>query len=104
MIDIKSGDVAFIQTSQEPVFVLNIGPGTSLQQYPQLTGTVATVRRPSEGEQGIRHSIEYFAIEELESLASRQVRQIKEMEEMQNAFEKRSGKSTKPAGDIPLPN
>jgi len=82
MSKFKPSDVAFLRTTQEPVFVLDIKEGTSVQKFPGLSGQVATVRRPSEGREGIRHTIEFFSVEELETLDDRHKRQVEEMEEM----------------------
>lgn len=56
--DYDIGDVAFVRTTQEPVFILNVeakpdGP------------TIITVRRPVKSDSGVEHKVEYFFSDEL---------------------------------------
>lgn len=53
---IQPGKVAYIKTTDEPVFVLNISQD----------GSVA-VRRPVQGDKGVEHRIELFGYNELQS-------------------------------------
>lgn len=95
MANIKPGQVAFIKSTEEPAFVLEIKEGSSLQKFPGLSGQVVTVRRPAMGRDGVRHLIEFFSIEELETLEDRHNRQVAEMEELKARF-------TPNENDIPI--
>lgn len=53
---IKAGEVAFIKTTEEPVFVMEI-----------VAEDEVTVRRPVAGQDGIRHELDLFSIAELET-------------------------------------
>jgi hypothetical protein len=86
MNDVKVGTVAFLKSTEEPAFVLEIKKGAGFQVFPELSGDVATVRRPTSGRDGVRHNVEVFSIEELETLEAKQSRQILEMEELKARF------------------
>lgn len=86
MNEIKVGTVAFLKSTEEPCFVLKIEEGAPHVTFPDLSKQVATVRRPSQGRDGVRHHVEIFAIEELETLETKQSRQIGEMEELKARF------------------
>jgi hypothetical protein len=69
---IKAGEVAFLKTTGESVFVL---------QYPNETSE-ATVRRPIAGRDGIDHIKESFRHDELETLEEQKHRFMSEREEL----------------------
>ena len=58
---IKAGEVAFVKTTEEPVFILKTWA------HPELGQDYADVRRPVAGQDGIRHVEDTFRVEELES-------------------------------------
>jgi len=70
---IKQGEVVFVKTTGEAVFVLRFGPDD-----PDLV----TVRRPVAGQDGIRHEKSQFFSEELESLEDQRKRFMAEREEI----------------------
>lgn len=70
----KNGEVAYVRTTEEPVFVISI-EGASAEKP-----TIVTVRRPVKDESGVRHVVDYFFADEicvydelLEQTASRAV-------------------------------
>lgn len=73
---IKPGDVAYIRTTDEPVFVIDIterGPAgvvvvaDDIATAAKLSNTTVKVRRPiGTDSAGISHSVETFYLEELE--------------------------------------
>lgn len=67
---IKAGEVAFLKTTGEAVFVLTIN---EVLGEGNLGNTVA-VRRPIVGQNGIEHDENVFFIGELESLDDQQTR------------------------------
>lgn len=81
MSTLKAGTQGFLKVTQEPVFVLEIRDGNATQRYPGLSGKVAMVRRPTAGDNGVRHEIEFFTVEEIESVEDSQKRTISEMQE-----------------------
>jgi len=96
MANIKAGQTAFIKVTQEPVFVLEIREANSTQKYPGLSGKIAVVRRPTAGEMGVRHEVEFFTVEEVETLEESQNRSVAEMEEMKARFN--ASKTPEPVG------
>ena len=84
MVNIKAGQVALLKTTEEPLFVLAIENLDKV--YSGLSGSVAIVRRPIQGTEGVTHSIERFFIEELETLDEKHTRQVSEMEELKARF------------------
>jgi hypothetical protein len=83
---LKIGTKVFLRTTEEPAFLLDIREGNATQRFPGLSGKVAVVRRPTAGDNGVRHEVEYFAIEEVESEEDARTRQIESMAEMQARF------------------
>jgi hypothetical protein len=63
---IKSREVAYLKTTQEPVFVL------------EIVGEVVTVRRPVQSRDGIGHVVNTFALDELESQKESATRRVAE--------------------------
>lgn len=84
--DIKAGAVAFLKSTAEPAFVLEIKKGPVHLIYPDMCGMVATVRRPTQGRDGVKHNIEFFILEELETLQEQKNRQVLEMDELKSRF------------------
>lgn len=80
--EVRAGQQAFLKVTEEPVFVLEIRDGNATQRYPALSGKVACVRRPTAGEDGVRHSVEFFTVEEIETLEQSQTRKLEEMSEL----------------------
>jgi hypothetical protein len=87
--NIKAGTTAIIKSTQEPVMVLHVAPGKTLPEAPDLEQTVVIVRRPVQGSDGVRHVVETFWIQELETQEEKHTRQLAEMEEMKMRFSPR---------------
>jgi len=62
---IKSGEVAFLKTTGESVFVLSFADNDP---------SIVFVRRPVAGQNGIEHRREQFFLDELESLDEQETR------------------------------
>jgi len=79
------GSTAFVITSNEEVFILGL-TGNHTAGVPEevvdkvFSGTTAIVRRPLITDEGVKHVLDYFLIEELETLEER-VRRQKTMDE-----------------------
>ena len=80
------GTTAFIKTSNEEVFILGLS-GNHKAGIPVNTiddklfsGTTAIVRRPVITDDGVKHILDYFLVEELETVEDK-VRRQKEMDE-----------------------
>lgn len=102
MSNIKAGQQAFLKVTQEPVFVLELREANSTQRYPGLSGKIAVVRRPTAGEMGVRHDIEFFTIEELETVEESRSRTISEMAEMKAQFNAQTSEAVSAAGQLGL--
>lgn len=73
---IKQGEVAFIKTTGEAVFVLEItDPSPKIGDQDTMN---VFVRRPIAGQDGIKHVNEAFFLAELESLDDQQARFVQE--------------------------
>lgn len=92
---IKVGEVAFLKTTDEPVFVLEINDAGEQGFFPQ----VATVRRPVQGDSGVHHDSENFYAIELESLEEKKARFKAERDEFRKLAEGRESQE-----DFNLPN
>jgi hypothetical protein len=78
---VNIGQTAYLVTSGEAVFVLDVQPKTDAQKevlgIPEaLSGTIATVRRPVMGQNGVTHLLETYYVEELETEDDRQGREL----------------------------
>jgi hypothetical protein len=73
---IKTNEVAFVKTTGEAVFVISAS---------QADGNVH-VRRPVAGQDGIRHVVDEFLPEELESLDEQRARFMAERKEVLEKF------------------
>jgi hypothetical protein len=73
---IKQGDVAYLKTTGEAVYVL-VYPGGV---------TDVSVRRPVMGQNGIHHDVEQFTIGELETRDEVKVRMQQENDELYQRF------------------
>jgi hypothetical protein len=73
---IKENDVAFIRTTGEAIFILSFLPEE---------GTV-DVRRPIAGQEGIKHVVETFRVQELESLDEQRERFLAERKQVYEKF------------------
>lgn len=82
---IKAGEVSFIKTTGEAVFVLNVATPEP-KNCPSLFDTVVTVRRPVMGQNGVRHLEDRFYLEELETLDEQRKRFIAEREEVMKKY------------------
>jgi hypothetical protein len=58
--NVEIGKIAFVKTSDEPVFVMNIDTDKNNNQ-------IATVRRPIQTENGVVHSVDQFFLNELQT-------------------------------------
>lgn len=81
---IKANEVAYLKTTGEPVFVLEIMPEGMVD-----------VRRPSQGQNGIDHHVETFRNTELETLEEQR---SKFMSEKMNILEKYGPKAAAAPG------
>jgi hypothetical protein len=80
---IKQGEVAFIKTTGEAVFVFDVilQGSDPLAQYNKVY-----VRRPIAGQNGIQHAQETFHLEELESLDEQRERFLAERKQVYEKF------------------
>lgn len=86
---IEVGDVVYVRTTDEPVFVVSIDTDAELPgqvDTQKFSGTIVTARRPVLTEQGIRHDFDQFLIEELESRSDKEQRVFSEMEGLRAQF------------------
>lgn len=86
---IKSGDTAFIRTTNEEVFVL------------ELSDTNALVRRPVMTQNGIEHRNEEFTRPELETLETRVLRNYAEQKMLRDKVEALDAPAT-PNAPLPI--
>ena len=87
---IKQGEVAFIKTTGESVFVLDSKYNVEVveQDGTKVLSVMVKVRRPVAGTDGIRHQIDFFFEAELESLDEQKARFFAEREEVFNKYGK----------------
>lgn len=74
---IKAGELARLKASDEQVFVLELLPDATV-----------LVRRPTGGQDGIRHEVETFSLAELETPSESRARIAAEQMELRNLFQK----------------
>lgn len=74
---IKVGELARLKASDEQVFILDLS-----------SDGIATVRRPTGGQDGIRHEVETFTLAELETPSESRARIAAEQMELRNLFQK----------------
>lgn len=88
MADIKSGTIAYVKITDEPVYVLDIKPLTGMHYMAgMLSGIEATVRRPNVDEHGrIVHLVEKFFVEELETEEEAEIRKAGKLEALKAQF------------------
>ena len=86
MSEIKVGEVVTIKTTGEQVFVLSIDE-VGTEPTGVLSGTTAEVRVPVLTREGIKHVIETFLVEELESEEARLEREANMHANMAKQFE-----------------
>jgi hypothetical protein len=91
-VTVKSGEVAFLKTTGEAVFVL--GYATDL--------TYVDVRRPIAGQNGITHVCERFRVEELESLEDQQTRFMSERQKVMDKFGPKAEQSPSQDAGFPI--
>lgn len=79
---IEPGKVAYVKTTQEPVFVVSTYRAESdaslTEPVPELSNQIARVRRPLLGRDGVKHEFAEFFVEELESEEDNAQRRINE--------------------------
>lgn len=80
---IKQGEVAFLKTTGEGVFVLEIKDPSPKLGDKEL---IVEVRRPVAGQGGIQHKVETFYLNELESYDEQKRRFLSEREEVLRKF------------------
>lgn len=80
---IQVGDVAFLKTTGEAVFVK--AKVAEIEGYDDL-GMQYEVRRPLAGQMGITHATEYFYLAELESLDEQRARFVAERQEVMKKY------------------
>lgn len=76
---IKQGDVAFVKTTGEAVYVMDFTDPSPKIGDKDLQ---VQVRRPVAGQDGIRHQTEYFQLGELETQDEQRKRFMADREEM----------------------
>lgn len=92
---VEVGKTAYMRTSNEGVYVLGtkeLEPNAN--SFPQCGSTVAAVRRPVAGENGLYHVVEYYYLDELVTLEQLEA----ERDEQQRRFNERVNKARKEAG------
>ena len=77
---IKAGEVAFLKTTGEAVYVLAVEPVN------EPGAVLVEVRRPIAGQNGIAHATDCFFIGELESLDDQQARFMSERRKVMDKF------------------
>ena len=90
---IRVGEVAFLKTTGEPVFVLDIikdGEGYH-PTAPKLGGQLAMVRYAMVAKDAINHTIKYFYVEELESFDEVQEKRLARQGNVENLFKEPEG-------------
>lgn len=95
MSKLITGQPVYLKVTEEPCFLLEIREANATQRFEGLSGKVAVVRRPTAGEDGVRHSVEFFTVEEIETLEESQNRKVGELREMEARF-KASGQIAEP--------
>lgn len=88
---IKQGEVAFLKTTGEAVFVLEINDPSPKFGDKELT---VAVRRPVAGQNGIQHVEDKFLLAELESYDDQKKRFQAERDEVLNRFGKTNDQET----------
>lgn len=78
---IKAGEVVFMKTTGEPMFVLGIDAANS--QFGDVK-----VRRPLFGQNGTSYHVDYFFAAELETSEAQKQRMLIEQEEMNARYRK----------------
>jgi|SRR5882762_9726432 len=71
--EVKVGTVVVLKTSKEPVYVLDI---VYEGQADGSTNPVATVRRPVQSEDGVRHDTEEYQLGELQTIKEKMVEEL----------------------------
>ena len=89
-MSIEVGQVVYVKTTDEPVFVVAIDAKSdrlpTLVDTGKFSGTMVAVRRPVLTESGIEHRFDDFLIEELESRQDKEQRVFNEMEGIRAQF------------------
>lgn len=80
---IKQGEVAFIKTTGEAVYVLDLVDPSPKFGDKELT---VVVRRPVMGQDGVRHVTDTFYLGELETSSEQKARFQAEREELLNKY------------------
>jgi hypothetical protein len=88
MAEVKSGQIAYVKITDEPVYVLDIKPLSGFHVLAGvLSGVEATVRRPNVDEHGrITHAVEKFFVEELETEEDAELRKAGKLEALKATF------------------
>jgi hypothetical protein len=89
---LKENEVAFLKTTGEAIFILSFLPEE---------GTVA-VRRPVAGQDGLRHVVENFRVQEIESLDDQQARFISERQKVMDKFGPKTEQSPSQDAGFPI--
>lgn len=97
----KPGDVVFVKTTNEEVFILGLTGNRELpfpDEIGPFSGTTAIVRRPSIGQGGVTYVLDFFLIEELESLEDRVRREKSQQDRVRKTMEELTGEAKTAAG------
>lgn len=104
MTDIKPGMIAYLKTTEEPCFVLDVKPLDRIHTLVGcLSGVGVTVRRPvMDDKGGVGHKVDTFLIEELESKEDASVRKVNEMQQLKAQFD--AERQAKTSSDLAMRN
>jgi hypothetical protein len=91
---IKQGEVAFIKTTGEAVFVLEID---SESPY-----CLVNVRRPVAGQDGIEHRVSEFRLAELETIEEQQARFMSERQKVMDKYGPKTEQSPSQDAGFPI--
>ena len=92
---IKAGEVVFVKTTGEAVFVLDI-----VDKF--IRPNNVDVRRPIAGQNGITHEVNSFRMEELESLEDQQARFMSERQKVIDKFGPKAEQSPSQDAGFPI--
>jgi len=99
MTAIRAGDIVYIKTTGEEVWVLRIHEDNSM--FPPHAGLepyVATVRRPILTREGVQHKWEDFLVDELETAAERSERESSRLGDLVERTREQVASRMQPSG------
>lgn len=98
----KPGDLVFVKTTGEEVAVLGLDGNRAIpDEVGPVSGTTVIVRRALNTRDGVKHVLDYFLIEELETLEERVRRDHNNQDVVKKTIEAVHGKEEKqPPGEL----